>query len=535
MRLSRLLAAALLLSLSPAARALNTEFLSVAGFGPRGTPIPPVEVVSGEAFVRFSTETSKPARIAALTTVGADWANEVAATGWTRVLLATGTPVGVGLAQLSSVPGVLGTSANHAYRVNKVPNDPLVNSQYALQQVAAYAGWEFEDGTSNRVTIAVADTGIDGTHSDLSAKLANTASQFCDPGANKVLGGDNAACTPLAATDACGHGTEVAGVAAASTNNGAAISGVSWGARLVSLKIFRDADCAAGCSNGACATDDQAVADAITYAQGVHGTAPYGKVVVNLSIGGNAACAAVVQAAITPAVAAGVVIVAASGNSPGCSGTNVNSPANCVGVIPAAASNSANQIASYSCPGSELAANGVAAPGDGVLTTARGGGTASASGTSFASPMVAGLAALVYSQKPLFTPAQIREAIRAGAETTGSSANSQGAGRINVFRTLRYAVKGTLAGFEGDQKPIAFPNPFKPSEIGTVAFSIPPSLQGSRIGIKIYTLDGVFVREVNGLSWNGKNTEGSAVASGTYIFVVTTSAGTGRGRLSVLR
>lgn len=149
--------------------------------------------------------------------------------------------------------------------------------------------------------------------------------------------------------------------------------------------------------------------------------------------------------------------------------------------------------------------------------------------------MVAGLAALVYAQEPLFTPAQIQNALRAGAETTGASANAQGAGRINAFRTLRFVAKGTLADFDGDKKPIAFPNPFKPSEIGTVAFAIPPGLQGAGLGIKIYALDGTFVREVNGLSWNGKNTEGNTVASGTYIFVVTTSAGTGRGRLSLLR
>ncbi len=485
--------------------------------------------------VRFSSGTTLAQKRARLAEVGATFSNEVSVTGWSRVLLPSGTAVAQGLTLLSSVPGAASVAPNHAYRVVKVPNDPLFGAQYALSQVSAFAGWEYETGDSNRVTIAVGDTGIDATHPDLALKFINTTSQFCDPGANKSSDLDNTACVPQAPSDACGHGTEVAGVAAASTNNGTSISGVSWGAQLVSLKLFRDADCVAGCSSGGCATDDQAIVDAITSAQALHGSAGHGKVVLNLSIGGNSNCAGAVQTAVTNAVNAGVVIVAASGNSPSCSGTNVNAPANCVGVIPAAASNAANQIASYSCPGAEMTTSGVAAPGDSVLTTAAGGGTASPSGTSFASPMVAGLAALVYSQKPLFTPAQIQNAIRSGAESTGAASSSQGAGRINVFRTLRFAVKGTLADFDGEVRPTAFPNPFKPSQVGSVAFAIPPSLQGANMGIKIYTLDGAFIRAVSGQSWNGKNNEGAPVASGTYMFVVTTSAGTGRGRVSVLR
>ncbi|MBI3289026.1 MAG: S8 family serine peptidase [Elusimicrobia bacterium] len=524
----------LALLVQPAA-ALKTELLSTGKIGPSGQPVAPIEVVSGEAFVRFASATAHNDRVSILAAFGATYANEVALTDWTRVLLPTGVPVAQGLTLLAAVPGVAQTSPNHAYRVNRVPSDPLANTQYALQQVSAYAGWEYEVGTSNRVTIAVADTGIDATHPDLASKFANTTSQFCDPGASKVLGGDNTACVAQAATDACGHGTEVAGVAAAVSDNGTQMAGMSWGAQLVSLKIFRDADCAGGCSAGACGTDDQAIADAIAYAQGVHGTAPYGKVVLNLSVGGNAACAAVVQAAVTPAVAAGVAIVAASGNTPFCSGTSVNSPANCSGVIPAAATTSADQIATYSCTGPELATDGVAAPGSSVLTTASGGGLASPSGTSFASPMVAGLAALVYSKKPTYTPAQIKTALRAGAESVGASSSAMGAGRINAFRTLRFATNGTLAGFEGDQRPIAFPNPFRMSTIGSVAFAIPASLQGSGTKIKVYTLEGQIVRELTGLSWDGKNTDGNLVASGTYVFVVTTSAGTGRGRVSVLR
>mgnify|MGYP001580660536 FL=1 len=106
---------------------------------------------------------------------------------------------------------------------------------------------------------------------------------------------------------------------------------------------------------------------------------------------------------------------------------------------------------------------------------------------------------------------------------------------MDLFRALRFSVNGTLAGFDGQEKPIAVPNPFRTSNTGRVSFKIPPSLQGALTKIKIYTLDGQPVRDLTGLTWDGKNTDGNAVASGTYVFVVTSSAGTGRGRVSVLR
>ena len=100
------------------------------------------------------------------------------------------------------------------------------------------------------------------------------------------------------------------------------------------------------------------------------------------------------------------------------------------------------------------------------------------------------------------------------------------------------ATEPVCAGLNGFGKAIAFcspSNPFKPAQTGSVAFAIPPSLQGASMSIKIYTLDGQFVRALTGQSWDGRNTEGTPVASGTYAFVVTTSAGSSRGRVAVLR
>jgi flagellar hook assembly protein FlgD len=124
--------------------------------------------------------------------------------------------------------------------------------------------------------------------------------------------------------------------------------------------------------------------------------------------------------------------------------------------------------------------------------------------------------------------------IRGGADSIGAGALS-GAGRIDAFRSLRLAVNGTLADFSGDQKPIAFPNPFRTSQAGVVSFSIPISQQGANAYIKIYTMAGEYVQTVSGLTWDGRNAAGNLVATGTYIFVVSTANGSARGRVAVIR
>jgi flagellar hook assembly protein FlgD len=125
--------------------------------------------------------------------------------------------------------------------------------------------------------------------------------------------------------------------------------------------------------------------------------------------------------------------------------------------------------------------------------------------------------------------------MRGGAQSIGQPSTVQGAGQMDVYRSLRLTVKGTLAGFDGDQKPIAFPNPFRVSQSGTVTISIPQALQGTGTDIKIYTLQGGIVRDLSEPLWDGKNSNGNLVASGTYVFVVTTSAGSSRGRMAVIR
>lgn len=496
-------------------------------------------VASGQASIHIASGTTLAQLDSGLAAAGAFRAGDLG-NGWLSVGWSDGSPVATKLTALKNVFGVLAVEPSNVYRASRVPNDPLFNSQYALAQVSAPAGWEFEVGNSSRVTIAVIDAGIDGTQPDLTAKLANTTSQIFD----QTTG---AASTNNPPTYACNHATHVAGVAAASTDNTSLVAGMSWGAQLVSLKVFQDSACDTNCcsagthdcspATNTCGASDPAIIGAINRAAALENTGAYGLIVVNISLGAsNTSCPVAMQSAITAAVNAGVVVVAAAGND----GGSVNSPANCTGVIPMGATDNTSQIASFSSRGTELANNGLVAPGVSLLTTDLNGATASATGTSFSSPMGAGLAALILSAKPSTSPdgtlvANVKALMRGGAESVGQPATLQGAGQMNVFRSLRLATKGTLAGFDGDQKPIAFPNPFRLSQGTSVNISIPTSLSGSGTDIKIYTLTGHIVRELSTPVWDGKNNDGRLVASGSYMFVVKTSAGSASGRMAVIR
>lgn len=543
--MTAVLSAVLALALARPAAALETEKLPVKTTLAGGAGS--VEVVSHQALVRFAESADASARASALASVGASIIVDFPSIGWTTVRLPDGMTVAAGLAVLSSLPGVLQVQPDHAYRTDALPSDPNVSTQYALSQINANAAWDLEHGQSNRVTVAVIDSGVLATHPEFNGKIAGPGQAF-DP----TTGAQTAD-----ATVACNHGTRVAGIAAAQANNGQGGAGVSWDARVVSLKVFRNGDCnPTGSCPVTCLTDDTGIIAAVNYAVAQQNTANFGRVVINMSIGGATACPGAVSTALNNAAAAGVPVVISAGNDGGA----VNAPANCAGagaamtgIIPVGATDSGNNIAGFSSRGAELAAQGVVAPGVNVFTTDLSDSyTTGATGTSFSAPHVAGLAALMLSARTtacnsLACAQNIQTNIRGGADGIGVSSlgsdaggygvsgNSSGAGRVNAFNSVRLAVRGTLADFDGRHKVVAFPNPFRVSGTGTMSFAIPPSLQGSGAKIKIYTVAGELVKELSGLAWDGKNEGGHKVASGTYVFFVKTSAGESKGRFAVIR
>jgi hypothetical protein len=555
-----LFSAALAAFLAAPAAALRIEKIPAPRLSTSGRALGGLQTLDVEAerlLVEFSSGAPQAQRDQALAAIGASALSEIPGIPWTVIQLSSGMSVSAALDLLKGNPAIANAQPNHVYYPDRTPNDPGVAQQYALSQVNAFSAWEYETGASTTVTVAIIDAGMEavGSGDDFSAKLVNIGaikSQFFDPnnaGAQSV----NHPPTP-----ACNHGTRVAGIAAARGDNAKLIAGMSWGAQMISLKVFADGDCnPTGACPSNCGTTDAAIAAAVTYARNIQGDPAVGKVVINISIGGAGACPgscpgancfSATKAAMSAAVTAGIPVVVSAGND----GGSVNVPANCAGlvsgsgIIPVGATNSNGDVASFSSRGPELSANGLVAPGVNVITTDLGGQFASASGTSFAAPHVAGVAALMLSAQPSLTAVQVQNFLRGGAVSIGVDAlgtagvigtrgEVSGAGRLDAFRAVRLAVNGSLAHFDGDTDAIAFPNPFKVTQVGNVTLTVPVELQGAQTKIRIYTPSGVLVKELTGVTWDGKNADGAFVASGTYLFLVTTSKGHTTGRLTLIR
>jgi subtilisin family serine protease len=283
------------------------------------------------------------------------------------------------------------------------PNDPGFPSQWHLSQISAPQGWDISIGSTS-VPIAVIDSGVDPSHPDL----------LQIQGHNFLYGGD-----PGDTRDVLGHGTSVAGAAAALGNSGIGIAGVAWINPIMPLVTVTS-------SNTGTIADTSA---AITYA------ADHGARVINISLGWTA-YTSTMESAVNYAWNKGLVIVASAGNY---GNNNPIYPAALNNVVSVSASDSADNLASWSTYGATV---DVAAPGVSIYTTANGGGYRSASGTSFSAPIVSGLAALIISVNPNFTNSQVVDLIRNNADDMGAAGFDQyfGHGRVNSYRSLLAAL-----------------------------------------------------------------------------------------------
>jgi hypothetical protein len=310
---------------------------------------------------------------------------------------------------------------NYIYRAFVEPNDPSYYKQWAHQKVQSEQAWEIATGGSN-VTIAIIDTGIDENHPDLK---------------NKIVAGYDWVGDDSNPHDLNGHGTHVAGIAAAVTDNGKGIAGMSWGARIMPLRVLD--------FEGFGYNSD--ITAAINWAVAHHAE------VINLSLGGEDQSQSM-QNAINSAHTAGTLVVAAMGNYRD-EGNPTMYPAAYQNVMAVASTGPDDIYAFYSQYGSHT---DIAAPGgemgpytDGIystmptypvyLTTNFGFYTNYdyLHGTSQASPHVAGLAALLWSADPSLTPDQVQTRIENSAVDLGPSGwdSTYGHGRINAYQTLK--------------------------------------------------------------------------------------------------
>ncbi len=339
------------------------------------------EFASSELLVRFRKRATKASIEQCIQSVTASITSDIEELN-TFVLSVPAGRVAESIFNIESCPDLRYVEPNYLVHIaDLIPSDPGWGNQYGLTNIRAPQGWEMDTGSSS-VTIAILDTGIDLTHLDLAGKLV---------GGIDIINGDN---NPQ---DDHGHGTHVAGIAAALSNNGTGVAGVSWGARLMPIKVLN----AAG--NGTYAD----VADGIIWA------ADHGAQIINLSLGGSNP-SQLLQDAVDYAASRGVVVVAAAGNT----GSNfVLYPARYPNVIAVAATDSSNAHAAISNYGPEV---DLSAPGVSIYSTWLGGYD-SRTGTSMAAPYVSGLAAILFGIPGNGSAAAVTQQMESTALDLGSS------------------------------------------------------------------------------------------------------------------
>ncbi|HEX3335950.1 MAG TPA: S8 family serine peptidase, partial [Jatrophihabitans sp.] len=320
------------------------------------------------------------------------------------------------IARLQAMPGV--TSVERAVQrtfTAMATTDPgLVKQQSYLDAVRAPAAWQTQH-SSPTIKIAIVDSGIDVTHPDLQNKIVGTYNAS-DP-------------TNPAITDDVGHGTFVAGVAAAQTNNGVGVAGAGYDAAILGVKV--------AATDGSITIDDEVA--------GIKWAANHGADIINLSLGGPDYSSAE-RSAVSYAQSKGVLVVAAAGND----ATSVKQyPAAYPGVVAVGAIDTATHTrASFSDFGPWVT---LAAPGVGIYsTTPRAGseffpnrtGYSTGDGTSFASPIVAGEAALLKAQNPTMSLARLRASLVESAH--GYAAAHLGAGLVDFARGLAHVPPNSV-------------------------------------------------------------------------------------------
>ena len=310
------------------------------------------------------------------------------------VKVQSGESVAAALAAFRGNPNVEYAETNvveHAQTLSP-PNDPSYSAQWSLATTQALAGWSTSPGsyaaaTTPQPPIAIVDSGIDSTHPDLAGRV-DTAD-----GANCVSG----TCVAGTALDDYGHGTHVAGIAAASANNLTGIAGVAYDAPLIPVKVL----------------DSTGNGNAAGVAAGIMWAADHGARVINLSLGSTSYSQAVCDA-VTYATSKSALVVAAAGNN---GSATPFYPAACPGAIGVGATDSTDAVPYWSDTGSANVF--VSAPGVSILSTYMGGGYQTESGTSMAAPFVAGLAELLLAQNPSRTPGDVERILASTSDKTG--------------------------------------------------------------------------------------------------------------------
>jgi thermitase len=336
-------------------------------------------------------------------------------------------------------PHVLYAEPDYIASAVNTPNDPYFTGgfQWNMTKIQAPQAWDITTGSAS-VSVAILDTGVDLSHPDLQGKVV-TSVNFSDS---------------ATVSDVNGHGTHLAGIVSAVTNNGQGVAGLGYNTTVMNVKVLGD--------NGTGGYG--------WVAQGVVWAADHGAKVINMSLGAQFG-STTLEDAINYAWSKGVVIAAAAGN-------NASSipfyPAAYPNVIAVASTDINDHLASSSDYGDWV---DVAAPGTNIYSTLplndplQPGGYGVMGGTSIASPHVAGLAGLVFTRvtdsngNGLLND-EVRSCIEKNADNIGLS--GIGSGRINAYKAVQCS----------SSSPLPSPTPMAtstPSPVPTATATPPPA------------------------------------------------------------
>lgn len=290
---------------------------------------------------------------------------------------------------------------NETYHAQFLPNDSRYEDQYAAAAINAPTAWEETLGSSD-VTIAMVDQGVQYDHPDLEPNMASSL------GRDFVDGDDDPYPEDLSREP---HGTHVAGIAGARTDNERGVAGIG-NSTLLSARVLN--------SSGWGSVSD--IADAVEWAVDQDAD------IINLSLGGGGR-SQTMQNAVTYASSNGALVVVAAGNS---GNSETSYPAAYDECIAVSALDPDESFASYSNYGDAIE---LTAPGTNVVSTWAGDEYNSASGTSMAAPVVSGVAGLILAQYDL-TNEELRTHLRNTAVDTGLPETKQGVGRIDAGQAI---------------------------------------------------------------------------------------------------
>ncbi|WP_435355111.1 S8 family serine peptidase [Emticicia sp. SJ17W-69] len=286
------------------------------------------------------------------------------------------------------------------------PNDPNVGSQWSLSKIRAFEAWNINSGL-NDVIVAVVDNAIQTNHADLQANML---------AGKDVSDGDN---DPNPPNETFSHGTHVAGILSAVSNNAIGIASASNN-RIKILPVK--------------ATPDAGTSNNIYHGyEGITWAADNGAKIISLSWGG-AGYSQAEQDVINYAASKGILIVAAAGNE----NTSVEHyPSAYTNVIAVASTETDDKKSSFSNFGTWV---DISAPGRGILSTIPYDSYASFSGTSMSTPLVSSALGYIWSCYPLLTPTQVENLLKTTADNIDEQNSTQagllGMGRINLFRAI---------------------------------------------------------------------------------------------------